>query len=155
MNNSTPKLFGLHLNQDDPKKNTILRLEKFNLVQIRRKLKQLPPNAIILDPFAEKTLSISDREIVRKMGLIVIDCSWEQTESIFFKAFRTGRRLPHLIAANPVNYGRWDRLSSAEAMAAALYILEFKKKAMELMEKFSWGAEFWNVNQQNLQISPN
>ncbi|MHA1619604.1 MAG: DUF367 family protein [Promethearchaeota archaeon] len=150
MNSFTPRLYCLHLNQDDPKKNTVVRLAKFKQVKLGKKLKEFPRKALILDPFAVQELSISDRSAIEQYGVIVIDCSWAKTESIFFQPFSTGRKLPHLLAANSVNYGRWDRLSSAEALAASLFIVGYHQKAREILHIFGWGDSFWEINKQNL-----
>jgi pre-rRNA-processing protein TSR3 len=143
-------LFSVYLKQDDPKKNTIVRLAQFNLVKLKSQLRQCPRKALILDPFSKHLLSIDDHILIKEHGLVVIDCSWKKTESIFQNPFRTGRILPHLLAVNPINYGKWDRLSSAEALAAALYITGFEEQAEELLSKFNWGPTFWNVNQSYL-----
>jgi pre-rRNA-processing protein TSR3 len=140
------RLYALHLNQDDPKKNTIIRLNRFNLVKLGKKLSQFPKNAIILDPFSNKIINFQDRNDIKKSGIIVIDCSWSQIDLVFNRKFKMGRKLPHLLAANSVNYGKWDKLSSAEAIAAALFITGFKDEAEELLSKFSWGKSFWEIN---------
>jgi pre-rRNA-processing protein TSR3 len=79
--------------------------------------------------------------------LVAVDCSWKQRERVFesFRA-RTRRRLPYLLAANPVNYGRPYELTTAEALAAALYILGESQRARELLNKFKWGPTFLNLN---------
>lgn len=141
-----PRLFCLYLNQDDPKKNTVVKLAKFGVVKMGKKLQRFPKKAIILDPFSEKEISQNDHISIAKYGIIVIDCSWEQIDTIFTHKFQTGRRLPHLLAANTVNYGKWDKLSSAEALAAALYYAGFPQKAYNLLEKFKWGITFWEIN---------
>ena len=105
-----------------------------------------PRKAIILDPFSPVLVSIADRQMVNRYGIIVIDGSWGQIETLFKHNFPTSRRLPHLIAANTVNYGRWDRLSSAEAVAATLFITGFQKEGKELLSFFSWGNAFWEIN---------
>ena len=144
------RLYALHLNQDDPKKNTILRLNKFNLVKLGNKLSQFPKNAIVLDPFSKNIINFQDRGNLKKSGIIVVDCSWAQIDLVFNQKFKTGRKLPHLLAANSVNYGKWDKLSSAEALAAALFITGFKDEAKKLLSKFSWGKSFWEINKKFL-----
>ena len=57
-----------------------------------------------------------------------------------------GRKLPPLIAVNPVNYGKWEKLSSVEALAAALFILNYEDHAKLLLSKFTWGSEFFKIN---------
>ena len=60
------RLYALHLNQDDPKKNTIIRLSRFNLVKLGKKLSQFPKNAIVLDPFSKHVINIQDRKNLKK-----------------------------------------------------------------------------------------
>ena len=56
-------------------------------------------------------------------------------------------KVPYLIATNPVNYGRPWRLNCVEALSAAFYIAGLDRHAERLLEKFSWGHSFWEVNQ--------
>ena len=140
-----PNLFVVHYGQCDPKKCTSIKLKKFNLVKFVPKIRFLPKNAIILDPFAPKMLSIQDKEYIDRFGLAVIDCSWKHADNVF-KKFRTGRKLPRLLAANSVNYGRWEKLSSVEALAAGLYIVKYFTIAEQLLSKFSWGHGFLDLN---------
>jgi pre-rRNA-processing protein TSR3 len=141
-----PKIYCLHYNECDPKKCTALKLKKFNLIKIIGKIKEPLNKAIILNPFAQKEISVNDRDIIIKYGLIVIDCSWKNL--LKFKDFdlKNSRKLPPLIAVNPINYGKWEKLSSAEAVAAALVIIEFEDFAKLILSKFSWGDEFFKLN---------
>ena len=139
----------VHLNQCDIKKCTALKLARLNVIKIRKKLEHCPRKAIVLDPFSKQIVSKADAKFVRKYGVVVIDCSWAKTEIVFRKPYRQGRALPHLLAANPVNYGKWDRLSSAEALAAALYLTGFCEEARQLLSKFSWGTAFFDINNFN------
>jgi len=51
-----------------------------------------------------------------------------------------------LIAGNPVNFGKATKLTTAEALAAALYIAGFKQEARELLSVFTWGHTFLELN---------
>ena len=60
--------------------------------------------------------------------------------------------MPFLIATNPTNYGKPIRLSTVEALAAALVILGFEEQAKTILSKFSWGLNFLVINQELLQL---
>ena len=51
-----------HAAQDDPKKNTALRLERRGLARTVSKVRFLPKRAIVLNPFSEIAFSPADRE---------------------------------------------------------------------------------------------
>ena len=89
---------------------------------------------------------LEDRKLILRYGLIVIDCSWKNIMSLQNLDFKNARKLPPLIAANPTNYGKWEKLSSAEALAAALFITNFKDLGNLILSKFSWGNEFKEIN---------
>ena len=61
------------------------------------------------------------------------------------------RALPYLLAGNPVNFGRPFKLNSAEAFAAALYILGYKEQAEKVLSKFNWGHSFLELNKEPLE----
>ena len=82
----------------------------------------------MLSPDATSTVSPADRELVGKGGAAVVNCSWAGLDSVPFVKMKSGgsRLLPFLIASNPTKYGQPCVLSSAEALAAALYITGYQ-----------------------------
>ncbi|MFX1386892.1 MAG: DUF367 family protein [Promethearchaeota archaeon] len=142
----SPKLFCLNYRECDPKKCTGFKLKKLNLLQMINKINGSLKNSVILNPFAQKELVFLDRDTVLKYGLIVIDCSWKNILNLKNLKYKNARKLPPFIAANPTNYGKWEKLSSAEALAAALYITKFFDLANLILSKFSWGNQFKEIN---------
>lgn len=143
---SVPKLFCFHFNECDRKKCTALKLARLNLVEILSNIKGRNLNAIVLNPFSKKELNVADREDIIRYGLLVVDCSWKRIFNLKDFNLKNSRKLPPLIAANPVNYGKWEKLSSVEALAAALYITNFNVCGDLILSKFSWGSEFKTIN---------
>ncbi|UCC20674.1 MAG: DUF367 family protein [Promethearchaeota archaeon] len=141
-----PKLYCINYRECDPKKCTGFKLKKLNLIRIINKINGTLKKSIILNPFAQKELKFSDRDIILKYGLVVIDCSWKNIIKLKNLNFTNARKLPSLIAANPTNYGKWEKLSSVEALAAALYITKYYDLANEILFKFSWGFQFKVLN---------
>jgi pre-rRNA-processing protein TSR3 len=112
----------------------------------------LPKRAIVLNPFSEIAFSPADRKRVEDFGLVALDCSWEHAEKVLLKHVKgTSRCLPILIASNPVNFGKATKLTTAEALAAALYIAGFKQEATELLSIFTWGHTFIKLNLATLE----
>ncbi len=137
-----------HAAQDDPKKNTALRLERRGLARTVSKVRFLPKRAIVLNPFSEIAFSPADQERIEHFGLAALDCSWEHAQKVMGAHVRgTSRCLPILIAGNPVNFGKLTKLSTAEAIAAAIYIAGFKEEAQEVLSIFTWGHTFFELNQ--------
>jgi pre-rRNA-processing protein TSR3 len=138
------RLFVYHAGQCNPKRCTAKKLAKFHLVDLcstRRPLTRA--KTVLLDPSARTPLCRAD--VVNT--LVAIDCSWKQREHVFQSLrARCRRRLPYLIAANPINYGRPYELTTVEALGAALYILGQAPRAMELLGKFKWGPTFLALN---------
>lgn len=136
------------MRQDDPKKCTASKLVRFNLAKLITSPKLLPNSSIILNPYARDVLTRMDKNLIERGGLTVVDCSWKKAAEVFKMRFRgVKRRLPSLLAANPVNYGKLGMLSSAEALAAALYITGYEKLATKVLSIFKWGETFLALNE--------
>ena len=142
-----------HAEQCDPKKCTSVKLQKQGKIKVVPKLNMLPRGAIILDPFSDKSASPEDREIVENNGIVGLDCSWNriQKSNVMFKGKKYHRSLPFLVAANPTNYGKPCKLSTAEAIAATFYIVGLKDNAVEIMSQFKWGPHFLKLNYELLE----
>jgi pre-rRNA-processing protein TSR3 len=81
-----------------------------------------------------------------------LDCSWEHAEKVLRGHVRgTSRCLPFLIAGNPVNFAKPSKLSTVEALAAALYIAGFTDHAQQLLSIFAWGHTFIEINLERLE----
>lgn len=145
------KIVVYHARQDDPKKCTTLKLKRFGMARVVHRVRGLPQGAVVLNPFSAKAFSPADRYIVVRRGLAAIDCSWIHASQVFeLNMHGASRALPYLVAANPVNYGTPTKLSTVEALAAALYIVGFSGEAERLLSKFKWGPEFIRLNQKLL-----
>ena len=141
------KLQVLMFYQDDPKKCTAAKIVKFGLA---KSIKKISSKSLVLDPFSEVTLLPKDRELINT--LVGIDCSWNLAEKAFTKKFNgIKRKLPPLLAGNPVNYSKLNKLTTVEALSASLHIMGFKKDALELLDKFKWGHTFYELNQNLLE----
>jgi len=148
----TPRIIVYHAKQCDPKKCTTLKMKKHNLVEVVPRVRFLPHGAIILNPFSKIAHSPADRQRAESNGLAAIDCSWVHADDMFHILTRGASRcLPYLIASNPVNYGVPTKLTTAEALAAALYIMGFKDRSEEVLSIFKWGPNFIRLNQRFLQ----
>ncbi|MGC9345571.1 MAG: DUF367 family protein [Candidatus Bathyarchaeales archaeon] len=146
------KIVVYHAGQCDPKKCTALKLKRHELVRIVRQIRFLPKKAIVLNPFSKIAFSQADRQRIEDFGLAALDCSWEHAEKVMLKRVRgTSRCLPILIAGNPVNFGKLTKLTTVEALSAALYIAGFKEEAYQLLSIFKWGHTFIEINQERLE----
>jgi pre-rRNA-processing protein TSR3 len=147
------RLYALMAHEDDPKKCTANKLVRLGELREARSAVRIPRGAIVLDPEAEKAISREDSEAAMQLGILVLDCSWKKL--VAFPYIRHGlrhRALPFLLAANPTNFGKPQRLSSAEALAATVYILGGKEQAGRLMSKFKWGPVFLDINRERLEL---
>ncbi len=137
------KLQLLMFYQDDPKKCTAAKMIKFGLAQ---NIKKIGNKGLVLDPFSEKTLLPHDKVLIN--SIVGVDCSWNLADKAFSKKFNgIKRKLPPLLAGNPVNYAKLNKLTTVEALSASLFILGFKEQSLELLDKFKWGHTFYELNQ--------
>ena len=147
------RLFIYHTNEDDPKKCSAKKLEKFKYATLEKQMRRLPSHLLLLDPYAEKSLSPEDIEYAGAHGLLAIDCSWKSAESTFHRLehHHVPRALPFVVAANPVNYGKAFKLTTLEALATALYILNDTDQAKRLLSLYKWGPHFLTLNKEPLE----
>jgi pre-rRNA-processing protein TSR3 len=138
------------LRQDDPSKCTAAKLVKFRIAEPTR---YIGKKTIVFKHLSKQPVTRSDNEIAD--SVCAIDCSWEKADDVLRQrrlvGFGVGRRLPALLAANPVNYAKLGKLSSAEALAGALYIVGDAESAVRIMDKFKWGHTFLELNQDLLR----
>jgi len=142
-------LYSYRDNSCDPRKCTVKKLERAGFLRIFSKISQIPRNTLLLDPTAEQALSPADRFV---KSITVLDCSWVVLDTGAVSSWRIRRALPFLMAANPVNFGKPCKLSSVEALAAALFIIGEKERAAELLSKVNWGIRFLEVNEEPLML---
>jgi pre-rRNA-processing protein TSR3 len=138
-----PLIYMLH--QDDPFKCTAAKLVRFRLAS---PVKFISRTTIVLNPFSESPILKYDQTVAD--SVCAIDCSWERADEVLkhqrLAAQGIARRLPAMLAANPTNYAKLGKLSSVEALAGALYILNEKELAAKMMDKFKWGHTFLELN---------
>lgn len=133
--------------QCDPKRcsgRKLCRLHVIEEFKVGQKFR-----GIILSPSGSRVISPADRDIVKQGGLAVVDCSWAELDKVPFSKLPRGneRLLPFLVAANTVNYGKPYKLNCAEALIAGLLICGFPDDAQILIDKFSYGEEFYRLNE--------
>lgn len=142
----------LHANEDDPKKCTARKLARLGMAELVDRAGGIPRGSVLLDPFAEKAVSVEDVSAATTTSLAALDCSWRTAEPAFgrLRPRTNPRALPYLVAANPVNFGKPTKLSTLEALAAALYIYGQAGQANALLGAYTWGPRFLEVNRQPL-----
>lgn len=152
-----PPLFLEVVGDDHPKACTGRRLLHRGLVRQVPHARSLHPPPVVLDPYAEKPLSVADRAAARRGGVLAVDCSWNRLAT---RGHLHGhdqrphvglrRRLPILVAANPQHYGRVAELNTAEALSAALYVLGYPAPAASLLAGLRGGEGFLEINRLRL-----
>lgn len=148
------KVYVVRYGSDDPRKSTALKLVRKGLA-IKASLADVPRCCVLLTVFSDNVLSPSDRDLVEKCGIVVIDSSWKKDVKLIERLSRMWkgpkRILPALVAGNPINYGSISVLSSAEAVAAALYVTGFVEDSQKVLSQFKWGRVFLDLNRDLLE----
>lgn len=143
----------IHLQQDDPKKCTARMLARRELAIVHQRIGG-PYRGILLDPLCGKVLGPEDKNIPQS-SVIALDCSWKSIEPSIKELDRNRRlhhrTLPLLLAASPVSWGKPGRLSTAEALGAALMLLGEEVQAKEVLGAITWGEEFLKLNREPLE----
>jgi pre-rRNA-processing protein TSR3 len=138
-------LFMVDFEQCDSKKCTGKKMERFKLLSsIRDRKKKF--RGIVLSAFGKKFVSRNDLECAEKYGICVIDCSWNRIEETKEFRYKHERKLPFVVAGNPVNFGKPYQLSCVEALATALCAMDYVPQAKFIMSKFGWSDGFWKQN---------
>lgn len=146
----------LWLAQDDPKKNTAVLASKRGNMRLHKSTRTLPKKGIILEPLCGKVFGPEDHALLTQQSgsLVGLDCSWANIEpsvaSVMKHTRLQPRMLPLLLAANPVNWGKPGKLTTAEALAAILYLLGRREQASEVLGAFRWGERFFELNREPL-----
>ena len=112
--------------------------------------REVPHSCVILSPDVKKAISPADREFALVGGIVALDFSWNHPETIPHFGGPRRRALPYLIPVNPVNFGKPFKLSTVEALAAALYILGAVEQAEKILSTQNWGAHFLTMNAEPL-----
>ena len=150
----TPPLWLLVIGDDHPRACTGRRLLRHGLVRPAPVQRAIRPPPVVLDPFAPDPLSARDRATAARGGNLGVDCSWNllgergaYLASPALESKRSGhRRLPYLMATNPQHFGRIGELNTAEALAAALFVVGYETASIRLLEGFAGGRSFFEVN---------
>ncbi|KAG5331181.1 TSR3 protein, partial [Acromyrmex charruanus] len=135
-------------NSKQSKHGTGKKLVRYGLTKLLRLSTRF--SGLCLTPVSDKCVTPLDRKIVEKYGCAVVNCSWSRIDDTPFNKVRTShpRILPFLVSANST---KPCELSCAEAIAATLIITGFPDEADLILDKFSWGHLFLELNSELLE----
>ena len=106
-----------------------------------KKITNTQSKTALLHPFAQKTLFNHEKSSFN--SITGIDCSWALAEDVFQKNFvGVARKLPPLLAGNPINYSKINKFTTVEPIAGAALILGEEELSQKLLEKLNWGHTF-------------
>ncbi|KAL8785720.1 MAG: hypothetical protein Q9213_003187 [Squamulea squamosa] len=135
----------------DPKRCSGKRLMHFGMMRelsVGQKFQ-----GVVISPNAKTLISPLDTSLLETYGAAVVECSWVRISEVPWAKIggKHERLLPYLVAANPTNYGRPWRLNCAEALAATFFILGHGHWAEHVLQHFSYGKPFLEINMQVLK----
>ncbi|KAL9598738.1 MAG: hypothetical protein Q9219_004296 [cf. Caloplaca sp. 3 TL-2023] len=135
----------------DPKRCSGKRLMHFGMMRELAIGQKFP--GVVISPNAKTLLSPTDAPLLHTHGAAVVECSWTRLAEVPFSKIggKHDRLLPYLVAANPTNYGRPWRLNCAEALAATFFICGQEDWAEHVLQHFSYGKPFLEINGQVLR----
>ena len=145
------------LAQDDPKKNTVVSASKRGDIKMHKRFNTVPRKGFILEPLCGKVFGPEDHEVLLNNGgsIVGLDCSWahieESVEQVMKRTKLQPRMLPLLLAANPVNWGKPSKLTTAEALATILFLIGREEQARRVLGAFRWGERFFELNKEPLE----
>ncbi len=145
-----PKIYVLYLGEDDPSKNTSLKMVRKGYA-LRIHPRSIRGQPLVLNPYAKKYLGPWLRNHIDKHGILVIDASWKKLSPKKTRVKGKHYKLPPLLPGNPINYAKPCILSSIEAVAAALYITGYRETYEKLLGLYKWMNTFHTLNQELLE----
>ncbi|KAH3673205.1 hypothetical protein WICMUC_003823 [Wickerhamomyces mucosus] len=136
----------------DPKRCSGKKLERLGLIKNLKVGQKF--QGIVVSPNGKGVVCPNDLEIVLNNGAAVVECSWARLDEVPFNKIggKHERLLPYLVAANQVNYGRPWKLNCVEALAACFAIVGRTDWAAELLDNFSWGSAFLEINKELFEL---
>lgn len=107
----------------------------------------------MITPNGKSVVSPADTELLVLHGAAVVECSWARLDEVPFAKIggKNERLLPYLVAANSVNYGKPWRLNCVEALAACFAICGMWEWAEIILEPFTYGEAFLEINREILE----
>ena len=150
----------IHLDQDDPKKCTAKKMQKFGNAILHNKVRKSPKRGFLLNPLSPEILGPDDANMVNLgASIVALDCSWKQIdESLHIIQKDTkliNKTLPLVLAANEVSWGKVGRLSTVEAFAISLWVLGKEEQARDILKPFRFGEQFIELNKEPLDAYSN
>ncbi|KAE9978408.1 hypothetical protein EG328_001489 [Venturia inaequalis] len=134
----------------DPKRCSGKKLIRLGLMRELHIGQRFP--GVVITPNGKTVVSKADKELIEQFGAAVVEASWNRIDEVPFGRIggKCERLLPYLVAANQTNYGKPYRLNCVEALASAFFICGHPEWAEAILEPFSYGESFLEINEECL-----